>query len=177
VPFALCACSICRKVGGFSGSINLGGIAKSLKITKGEDLIMYASFSLFALMYYIPIHFFLLSFHILCIMAYNWLNSYRKYSAVKDRNTPTEERCVSERNFCSNCSTMLWLWDHQWPELIHPFAAAIDTELPIPPKMVCIFNNSKPKWARWPEGEKEVYEGYPGGSLEMWHKDNGLWVE
>lgn len=39
VPYQLCACSICRKVGGYSGSVNLGGIADSLEIKKGKDLI------------------------------------------------------------------------------------------------------------------------------------------
>lgn len=41
VPYQLCACSICRKVGGYSGSVNLGGIADSLKILKGKELIKY----------------------------------------------------------------------------------------------------------------------------------------
>lgn len=41
VPYQLCACSICRKVGGYSGSVNLGGIADSLKILKGKQLIKY----------------------------------------------------------------------------------------------------------------------------------------
>ena len=41
VPYQLCACSICRKVGGYSGSVNLGGISDSLKVTKGEDMIKY----------------------------------------------------------------------------------------------------------------------------------------
>lgn len=39
VPYQLCACSICRKVGGYNGSVNLGGIADSLKVTKGKELI------------------------------------------------------------------------------------------------------------------------------------------
>jgi hypothetical protein len=39
VPYQLCACTICRKVGGYSGSVNLGGIADTLKITKGKDVI------------------------------------------------------------------------------------------------------------------------------------------
>ena len=39
VPYQLCACSICRKVGGYSGSVNLGGIADSLKVIKGKELI------------------------------------------------------------------------------------------------------------------------------------------
>ena len=101
----------------------------------------------------------------------------RKYSAIKDRGTPDEKVCSSERNFCSNCSTMLWLWDHHWPELIHPFASAIDTELPVPDEMVCIMSGSKPAWARWPEGKKSVHEVYGDDSLEGWHKKHGLFIE
>lgn len=41
VPYQLCACSICRKVGGHLGSVNLGGIADSLNIIKGKDMIKY----------------------------------------------------------------------------------------------------------------------------------------
>ncbi|KAK2799679.1 hypothetical protein FQN51_006813 [Onygenales sp. PD_10] len=142
IPYALCACSICRKVGGYMGSVNLGGIAESLNITKGKELI-------------------------------------KKYNAIKNRGQPGKEesRCSSERNFCSNCSAMLWLWDRQWPELIHPFASAIDTELPVPEEMVCVLADSKVAWARWPEGKKVVYEGYPEESLEGYHRKNGGWVE
>ncbi|EEH08025.1 DUF636 domain-containing protein [Histoplasma capsulatum G186AR] len=140
VPYQLCACSICRKVGGYSGSVNLGGIADSLNVLQGKELI-------------------------------------KKYTAVKDRGTPREELCSSERSFCSNCSTMLWVWDKHWPELIHPFAAAIDTELPVPEEMVCVLADSKPAWVRWPEGRKSVHEKYGGDSLEEYHKKNGLWVD
>ncbi|KAK2861206.1 hypothetical protein FQN49_004439 [Arthroderma sp. PD_2] len=140
VPYQLCACSICRKVGGYMGSINLGGVNKSLNILKGKDLI-------------------------------------KKYNAIKDRGKPTEEKCSSERNFCSNCSTMLWLWDKHWPELIHPFASAIDTELPEPEELTCILEDSKPKWARWPEGKISVHKGYGGDSIEEWHKRHGQYVE
>ena len=72
---------------------------------------------------------------------------------------------------------MLWLWDHHWPELIHPFASAIDTELPVPDEMVCCLGNSKPDWVRWPEGKKQVYEVYGEDSIEGWHKKHGLYVE
>lgn len=101
----------------------------------------------------------------------------RKYNAIKDRGTPNEARCSSERNFCSNCSTMLWLWDRHWPELIHPFASAVDTELPVPDQMVCVMGGSKPGWVRWPEGEKSVHELYGEDSLEGWHKKHGFFVE
>ncbi|KAL2011693.1 hypothetical protein VTN00DRAFT_4411 [Thermoascus crustaceus] len=140
VPYQLCACSICRKVGGYNGCVNLGGIADTLKITKGKDLI-------------------------------------KKYTAIKDRGKPNQQRCSSERNFCSNCSTMLWLWDHHWPELIHPFSSAIDTELPSPDEMVCIMESSKPSWVRWPEGKKSVHKLYGEDSLEGWHKKHNLFVK
>ncbi|KAL2832065.1 Mss4-like protein [Aspergillus cavernicola] len=140
VPYQLCACSICRKIGGYIGAVNLGGIAKSLDITKGEGVI-------------------------------------KKYNAIKSRGTEDEEQCSSERNFCSNCGSMLWLWDETWPELIHPFASAIDTDLPVPDEMVCIFEDSKPTWARFPEGKKQLHKQYPTESLEDWHKNHGLFVE
>jgi hypothetical protein len=101
----------------------------------------------------------------------------RKYKAIKDRGTPDEEQCSSERSFCSDCSTMLWLWDQHWPELIHPFAPAIDTELPVPDEMVCIMDGSKPDYVRWPEGKKTIHELYGNDSLEGWHKKHKLYVK
>ncbi len=35
----------------------------------------------------------------------------------------------AERSFCSRCASALWLWDPRWPDLIHPFASVIDTDL------------------------------------------------
>lgn len=94
-----------------------------------------------------------------------------------DQGKPNQQRCSSERNFCSNCSTMLWLWDHHFPELIHPFASAIDSELPAPDEMVCIMAGSKPDWVRWPEGKKSVHDSYGGDSLEDWHKKHNLFIQ
>ncbi|KAI5307702.1 hypothetical protein KEM55_007643, partial [Ascosphaera atra] len=68
---------------------------------------------------------------------------------------------------------MLWLWDHHYPELVHPFASAIDTELPEPDSMVCVSGDSKPEWARWPEGGKDVYDRFGPDSIESWHKKHG----
>ncbi|KAL7273000.1 hypothetical protein RUND412_004165 [Rhizina undulata] len=39
VAFMLCACSICRKVAGYNGSVNLGAHYDTLKIHKGKELI------------------------------------------------------------------------------------------------------------------------------------------
>ncbi|KAJ7028388.1 Mss4-like protein [Mycena alexandri] len=140
VPFALCLCSICRKVGGTGGSINLGGHFDTLKVEKGNEHISV-------------------------------------YKAVMNRDTPEEHIASSERNFCSKCSSMLWLYDKTWPELVHPFAAAIDSPLQIPEKMVCLMTESKPEYVRLPEGPKHVYTKLPAKSLEDWHKENNLYVE
>jgi hypothetical protein len=72
---------------------------------------------------------------------------------------------------------MLWLWDYHWPELIHPFAPAIDTELPVPDEMVCIMDSSKPAYVRWPEGKKTVHKMYGNDSLEGWHKKHNLYYD
>jgi len=138
VPYQLCACSICRKVGGYSGSVNLGAHSNTLKIEGKENLSVY--------------------------------------KAVLNRGTKDEEIANSERNFCSKCSTMLWLYDPTWPDLLHPFASAIDSELKSPATMVCLKLNSKPAYVRLPEGKKDVYEDYPVLSLADWHKENGEYI-
>ncbi|TFK26827.1 hypothetical protein FA15DRAFT_666962 [Coprinopsis marcescibilis] len=139
-PYQLCLCSICRKVGGVGGSINLGGHSNTLKIEGKENISVY--------------------------------------KAVLDRDTPEQRTATSERNFCKLCSTMLWLYDKSWPELIHPFASAIDSpELEAPETMVCIKLNSKPGYVRLPEGKKQVFEDYGPESLESWHKTHGLYKE
>ena len=47
------------------------------------------------------------------------------YQATIDGKTST-----AMRHFCRQCGSHLWLWDPRWPDLIHPLASAIDTELP-----------------------------------------------
>ncbi|KAJ6453165.1 Mss4-like protein [Mycena sanguinolenta] len=141
VPYQLCLCSICRKVGCAGGSINLGGHFKTLKVETGQEHISI-------------------------------------YKAVLNRDTPEERIASSERSFCAKCSAMLWLYDKTWPELVHPFASAIDSPaLEVPEKMVCLMTDSKPDYVRLPEGAKELYPEYPQFSLEDWHKKNGLFVE
>src|SRR6516162_2727242 len=46
-------------------------------------------------------------------------------------NAPIEgHKGSADRHYCKHCGTPLWVSDEQWPELVHPFASAIDTELP-----------------------------------------------
>jgi hypothetical protein len=53
---------------------------------------------------------------------------------------------TAERNFCSRCGTALWLFSPEWPDLVHPFASAIDSELPAPPSSVHMMLRFKPGW-------------------------------
>ncbi|KAG6907232.1 hypothetical protein DXG01_009807 [Tephrocybe rancida] len=140
VPYQLCLCSICRKVGGVGGSINLGGDSDTLKVEGKENISVY--------------------------------------KAVLNRDTPEQSIASSERNFCSKCSSMLWLYDESWPELIHPFASVIDSpELKVPETLVCAKLNSKPAYVRLPEGNKETYDDFGPESLESWHKKNKEFVK
>ncbi len=88
------------------------------------------------------------------------------------------ELSTAERNFCSRCATALWLFSPEWPELVHPFASAIDSELPIPPSSVHLMLRFKPAWVELQlKGGDLTFDLYPEQSLEEWHKSRGLWVE
>ena len=51
-----------------------------------------------------------------------------------------------ERHFCGNCATALWIQDPRWPELVHPYAGAVDSELPSPPERNHLMLNFKSSW-------------------------------
>ena len=105
-PFNLCYCSICRKTAGGGGfAINLGGLAKSLRVT-GESFITI-------------------------------------YRAELDRS---KEESLCERRFCKICGSALWVWVSRWPDLLLPFASAIDSPLPIPPSKTHLMLGSKKEW-------------------------------
>jgi hypothetical protein len=98
------------------------------------------------------------------------ISVYRAFLDHPVRN----ERSVAERRFCRHCGSGLWLWDPRWPELIHPFAAAIDTPLPVPPERYHIMLDSKPGWVRVPEGTAERhFREAPDCSLLEWHRRHG----
>lgn len=81
----------------------------------------------------------------------------------------------AERRFCTRCGSALWAWDPRWPELVHPFASAIDTPLPEPPEQIHIMLGSKPGWVRVEgAGTEECFDEYPSESLEDWHRRHGL---
>lgn len=82
---------------------------------------------------------------------------------------------TGERNFCKHCGSALWLYDPTWPELMHPFASAIDTPLPTPPEVVHILLDSIANWVDVSNGPHDRhFQHYPDLSLEAWHRQHGL---
>lgn len=79
------------------------------------------------------------------------------------------------RHFCRLCGTALWLWDPNWPQLVHPHASAIDSPLPVPPERTHIMLGSKAGWVQPDirDGDR-TFDVYPDESLAEWHQRLGL---
>lgn len=88
------------------------------------------------------------------------------------------EQSPARRHFCRHCGTALWLFDPRWPELVHPFASAIDTPLPKAPEHIEIMLSYKPDWVPLPRGRAgdARYNEYPEESLAEWHERHGMSV-
>lgn len=100
---------------------------------------------------------------------------YRADIVQDDGSTETS---TGERSFCSRCATALWLWDGSWPDLIHPFASAIDTPLPDAPERVHLMLADKPAWVEAEiDPSDQTFDGYPEQSIEDWHRTRGLWID
>jgi hypothetical protein len=94
----------------------------------------------------------------------------RVYHAVIDG-----EESLAERHFCGRCGSALWVWDPRWPELVHPFASAIDTELPAAPERTHLMLGSKAAWVPVESGPNDQrFDGYPEESIAAWHHRLGL---
>jgi hypothetical protein len=101
------------------------------------------------------------------IKVYHAILSYTKNGKPK--------RSSGQRHFCKHCASCLWMYDKHWPNLVHPFASAIDTPLPIPPERVHIMLNYAANWCKVPKGKKDIhFEEYPEDSIAGWHKKNHL---
>ncbi|THD67124.1 GFA family protein [Phenylobacterium sp.] len=97
---------------------------------------------------------------------------------IRDDESGRCEVSTGERNFCSQCATALWLFSPEWADLVHPFASAIDSELPVPPSKVHLMLQYKPGWVAVNQGPGDAcFDLYPKESIEDWHKSRGLWVD
>jgi hypothetical protein len=100
----------------------------------------------------------------------------RVYQArIRDTQTGEEQQSPARRSFCATCGSALWVWDPRWPELVHPFASAVDSELPAPPSRTHLMLGSKAGWVpvSASPGDKE-FDGYPDESIAEWHARHGL---
>ena len=96
------------------------------------------------------------------------------YQAVIDG-----EQSPARRHFCKHCGTALYLFDPRWPELVHPFASTIDSELPPSPETAHIMLEGKPAWVDVPaeDAKNRHFPEYPDQSIEEWHKSRNLWQD
>ena len=94
---------------------------------------------------------------------------------IKNVKSGKTEVSPGERSFCRNCGTALWVWDPRWPELVHPFASAIDSDLPLPPERTHLMLGSKTNWVKViTDRNDQTFEHYPQESLAAWHQRLGL---
>jgi hypothetical protein len=92
------------------------------------------------------------------------------YQATVKRADGENHSSPAKRHFCAKCGSGLWLYDSRWPELIHPFASAIDTELPIPPERTFMMTASMKSWIVLNKLERDkTFKAYPDESLDDWH--------
>ncbi len=91
------------------------------------------------------------------------------YRAVVDG-----ERIPAERHFCPRCASALWVYDPRWPGLLHPFASAIDSELPVPPERTHLMLGSKAGWVEPAiAAQDRCFDEYPDESIAQWHERVG----
>lgn len=104
------------------------------------------------------------------------LGLYR--AEIQDEERPVCEVSTGERRFCRECGSALWLYDPTWPDLVHPFASAIDSDLPVAPQRVHLMLKYKASWVEPDirDGD-DVFDFYPVESIADWHKKRGLWVD
>jgi len=94
---------------------------------------------------------------------------------VTDEDTGETKESLSGWHFCRICGSALWVWDSRWPELVHPSASAIDTNLPASPERVHLMVGSKASWVYLREDENDkIFKAFPDESIEEWHKRLGL---
>jgi len=94
---------------------------------------------------------------------------------LRDPKTGEERLSGANRNFCKLCASALWVWAPRWPELIHPFASAIDTALPVPPERTHLMLGSKASWVVPACGPQDkCFDAYPDESIAAWHQRLGL---
>jgi len=94
---------------------------------------------------------------------------------IADGASGAVRQSPAQRTFCRKCGSALWVWDPRWPELVHPFASAVDTPLPVPPEHTHGMLGSKASWVEVYAGARDqLFDEYPRESVAEWHQRLGL---
>jgi hypothetical protein len=97
------------------------------------------------------------------------------HAKLDDPKTGGKRDSRGERRFCRRCGSALWVYDPHWPELVHPFASAIDSELPVAPEHTHLFLASKASWVPVDAGPRDKqFPKYPDESIAAWHQRLGI---
>ncbi|WDZ96810.1 GFA family protein [Herbaspirillum sp. WKF16] len=97
------------------------------------------------------------------------------HARMKEAGDKRARRSTAERHFCSKCGSALWLYSPEWPDLVHPFASAIDTPLPAPPERTHLLLDSKAPWVEVEKKKKDKsFRHFPQESLLEWHQRLGF---
>ena len=145
VPYMHCYCSICRKTAGG------GGYAINLGADYGT----------------------------LKVVGKENISTYRarldRTEFGKDEPNASRKKSSARRTFCKKCGSALWVHSPDWPDLVHPFASAIDTELPVPPDRNHLMLDFKASWVPvHADSQDHSYGRYPDETIAEWHERRGL---
>jgi hypothetical protein len=67
------------------------------------------------------------------------------------------------------------VWSPKWPDLVHPFASAVDSPLPVPPERTHLMLGSKASWVPvCADAQDRHFDSYPDESIAEWHQRLGL---
>lgn len=93
------------------------------------------------------------------------------HAKMKNPGDKRAHRSTGQRHFCAKCGSALWLFDPEWPELVHPFASAIDSPLPPAPESTHLMLKYKTPWVVPQTTRKDKkFQIYPEESIAEWHE-------
>lgn len=94
------------------------------------------------------------------------LVTYRAVLSVGGKRRESEH----ERRFCRVCGSHLWACHPAWPDLLHPVAGSVDSELPQPPCYTHLMLGSKAYWVDTLATDEDLcFNEYPEESIAEWH--------
>ncbi|KAK4683817.1 hypothetical protein P7C73_g6402, partial [Tremellales sp. Uapishka_1] len=147
VPYQMCQCSICRKVGGYMGSINIMGNTDTLNILRGKDKLK---------VYVAPM-------------------SFDENDQVKEEGKCKRSFCTECSSMLWNYHDEYPDWIYPFASSIdqpNPLPP-----IPASASLIVVKRDSCPASIPIPEGAKAYQDFGPGAGIEEWHKKNGAWVE